>query len=161
MLEWGDPADQRAGLAAAATEDGAAGSRARLYHVQIAAPPDPETYLDWYRGTALESFVSGIPSGEVKVRVRARALAEGANTDAAAGWSAWSEPLVVPVEHHSLQKALVLLGLGFLVFLTIAGYVLAVAFRPFRDGPVRSEGPPDRNGSGPTQGPIQRREVQG
>lgn len=106
-LVWGDPASHgRAGLE---------------YHVQLAAPPDASSYQDWYRGPAQQSFVSGIPTGEARARVRARKAGDP--------WGVWSEPLPIPVRHHAMTKALGFMALGLTVFSVIASYVLVMARR--------------------------------
>jgi hypothetical protein len=114
-LEWGVPPKAQLGGAP------------REYHVQIAAPPEPGAFLDWYRGPAVQSFVSGIPSGEARVRVRARPGGERA-------WGPWSETLVVPVEHHAMEKAFGLMGVGFLVFSAVSGFVGLMAWRTREEG---------------------------
>lgn len=109
MLEWGDPSAQGV-----------------VYHVQLAAPPNEARFEDWYRGPATQSFVSGIPDGTARVRVRsAPSVSEGEAPD----WGAWSEPLRVPVAHHPMNEALALMGLGAVVFLFIAGYVVQGSLR--------------------------------
>ena len=92
------------------------------YHVQLSGPGPDAGYLDWYRGPARESFVSGLPSGKARVRVRARGPSDET-------WSRWSEPLVVPIEHHSMAGALSLLALGAAVFLTLVSYISVMAYQ--------------------------------
>lgn len=77
--------------------------------------PGTDRFEDWYLGSATESFVSGIPSGEVRVRVRAES--------SAGAWSDWSEPTVVPIAHHGWGKAIGLLALGAVVFAAIVALV--------------------------------------
>ena len=80
------------------------------------APPGRD-FLVWYEGSARTAFVSGQPTGEVRVRVRE-------------GDGPWSEPVAVPVAHTSLTVALALAAVGASVFSTVAGYVIAMALRP-------------------------------
>lgn len=85
------------------------------FRVQLAMPPDNATFVDWYVGAARQSFVSGAPSGEVRARVQMRG--------ASGAWGAWSDVLVIPVQHHAMEKALGLMVLGFFVFMLVLGYI--------------------------------------
>ena len=114
QLEWGD----------------ATASEVR-YRVELAAPPDADTYELWYEGTARQSFVSGMPSGTVRVRVRR--LTTSTAADGAASWGPWTEPLQIPVEHHAMSKALVLLVVGALVFGSVLVFVVQGALRYGRE----------------------------
>lgn len=104
-LEWGDPD---------ASEP--------IYEVELRGP-EAEAYELWYRGPATQSFVSGLPDGDVRVRVRAAEASDEPR------WGAWSEVSTVPVRHHSMGKALALLGLGGLVFLLLVGYIVQASLR--------------------------------
>lgn len=70
-----------------------------------------------FQGRDLASFVSGLPNGEYWFRVRV--VEEGGGR---AG--AWSEPVKVVVEHHSLNKALIIMGIGAVVFLATVILIL-------------------------------------
>ncbi len=91
------------------------------FEVQIDPSGTGEAYEHWYRGPATQSFLSGLTDGTVLVRARAR-TPEGP-------WSKWCEPIRVPVEHHPMNEALTLFGLGFVVFALIAGYLSYMTFR--------------------------------
>lgn len=84
------------------------------FEVELDAPGEPAVFQPWYRGRALQSFVSGLPDGVARVRVRARR---------GMGWTEWVVAPPVVIEHHGMAKALGLMGLGLVVFLTIAGYI--------------------------------------
>lgn len=66
---------------------------------------DAETY---YRGPDLATYISGLPEGIYYYRVRLQGDAGQR--------SAWSDPVVVEVEHHSLSLAWFLFAVGGLVF---------------------------------------------
>lgn len=68
-----------------------------------------------YTGRMPSAHVSGLPNGHYELRVRAR---EGD------GWSPWSEPKVLDVEHHPMSLVWTLMALGALVFVGTAVVVL-------------------------------------
>ncbi|PHN06316.1 hypothetical protein [Flavilitoribacter nigricans] len=68
-----------------------------------------------YQGQDFATFLSGLKNGDYYYRVRVK---EGGP------WSAWSEPTLVRVQHHSLSLAFTLFGLGALVFLLTVGIVV-------------------------------------
>ncbi|MBX2813758.1 MAG: hypothetical protein KTR25_18215 [Myxococcales bacterium] len=95
------------------------------YQVEIAAPRSEDGYQLWYEGTATESFVSGLSDGTARFRVRQVSSSDPQKT----GWGPWSAILEVEIAHHSMGKALLLLGLGALVFVSIVAYVIMSALR--------------------------------
>ncbi len=85
-----------------------------VYELQSAPGAAFHDPLPRYTGADEVSFISGLEDGEHFFRVRARA----ASSDA---WGPWSDPVVVPVRHHSLTVAWWFFGAGFvLVGLTVA-----------------------------------------
>ena len=68
-----------------------------------------------YTSRRPEAHVSGLPDGRYELRVRMR---EGD------GWSPWSEPKVLVVQHHPMSLVWTLLALGALVLTGTAVIVL-------------------------------------
>lgn len=68
-----------------------------------------------YRGRMPSAHVSGLPNGEYQLQVR---------TGGDDGWSAWSEPTLLVVEHHPMSLVWTLVALGALVFAGTAVVVL-------------------------------------
>lgn len=85
-----------------------------------------------YEGTQHSSFVSGLEDGTYYYRVRARHPDERA-------WGPWSAVARVEVRHHGLGLALGLMGLGALVFLTTAAFLVR-----HRNDPVPAGAPGGR-----------------
>lgn len=96
--------------------DGALLNGALHSELQQAREPAFETAQTIYAGPDLASFVSGLPNGEFYFRVRAR-------SENGAGAGAWSQPVLLNVQHHSLQLAFTLFGLGAVVFLATLALV--------------------------------------
>ena len=65
---------------------------------------------DVYKGPDYATFLSGLKNGQYYHRVRAISKTEQTK-------SAWSSPVLVRVQHHSLQLAFSLFGVGAIVFL--------------------------------------------
>lgn len=61
-----------------------------------------------YKGPDTASFVSGLPNGIHYYRVR--------SIDSNQNTSAWSDPVEITVQHHSLQLAFALFAVGLIVF---------------------------------------------
>ncbi len=78
-----------------------------------------------YRGPDLASYISGLPNGTFYYRVR-----ELRPTGFA---SEWSSAAKVHVEHHSLQLAYTLFGIGGTVFVLTVGVVLLGVRRATRE----------------------------
>ena len=72
-----------------------------------------------YDGPQHSSFVSGMQDGTNYFRVRARPI------DDPEAWSEWSTTLEVEVKHHDRRFALGLMGLGAIVFLATAGFLIS------------------------------------
>lgn len=72
--------------------------------------PDFRNPITTYLGSDRAAVISGKTDGTWYYRVRAL-------DDARAG--AWSEPVTVVVEHHSLSRALMFLSIGVIVFVAI------------------------------------------
>lgn len=68
-----------------------------------------------YQGPDRASFISGLKNGDYFFRVKTEN-------------APWSGPLLVKVEHHSLQLAFSLAGVGLFVFLSIV-YVIILGTR--------------------------------
>lgn len=105
---------------------GASDPEGTTYQVELAMPPPRAQFEPWYEGEARESFVSGVPSGLAKARVRRR---EGKSSV----WSEWSKPTDIRIEHHSMTRALGLLALGGAIFLAILSYLTAASLRLERE----------------------------
>jgi hypothetical protein len=80
-----------------------------------------------YRGPDLASYLSGLKNGKYYFRVRS--LAKNGTVE-----GPWSDFTTVTVEHHSLQLALTLAGLGGFVFLMTVGVVIVGVRRTEREG---------------------------
>ncbi len=79
-----------------------------------------------YRGPDRGTFVSGLDDGIYHYRVRGRA--DG-------GWSSWSKPITLEVEHWSRARALGLMSLGAVVFILTAALIVVGHLR--RDEDIR------------------------
>lgn len=80
---------------------------------------DAHTY---YRGPDLATYISGLANGNYYYRIR--------EIRGAQPFSAWSVPVEVIVEHHTLNLAFTLFGIGAVVFLLTLIVVLRGASRP-------------------------------
>lgn len=69
-----------------------------------------------YRGPMASAHLSGLVDGEYALQVRAR-TEDG-------GWTAWSAPKRVTVEHHPMSLVWVLMSLGLLTFAATAVVVV-------------------------------------
>lgn len=89
----------------------------KAYHFEL--EQDTEEFFatpkQIYRGPDFATFLSGLKDGHYYYRVR---------LVADAGSSAWSDPVMVRVEHHSLSLAFTLFGLGAVVFLLTVGIIV-------------------------------------
>ena len=86
------------------------------FELQQAKDPAFEISRTIYTGPDLASFISGLPNGEFHFRVRAQ-------TENGSLVSAWSQPVLLKVQHHSLQLAFTLFGVGAVVFLATLALV--------------------------------------
>lgn len=86
------------------------------YELEQSTDPDFGEAAIIYQGKDLATFLSGLENGTYYYRVRVSGQT-GAE-------SPWSEPLQIRVEHHSLQLAFFLFGLGALVFLLTVAIVV-------------------------------------
>lgn len=100
-----------------------------VYHLQEARRPVFNDTDVQYMGTQHSSFVSGLENGAYYYRVRARRPDEEE-------WGPWSTVVRVDVQHHDRNLALGLMGIGAVVFLTTAGFLLR-----HRNDPVPSRAP--------------------
>lgn len=89
-------------------KDSLLGSELILFELQQSQQKKFDSLLVRYKGSDLASYISGLAEGIYYYRVRSEL--DGQLSD-------WSEPIVVVVEHHSLQLAFLLFGLGAVVFL--------------------------------------------
>jgi len=87
------------------------------FELQRDTNPDFTSARTIYSGQDLASFLSGLPNGAFYFRVRAH-FEDGARI------SDWSQPVLVRVQHHSLQLAFTLFGLGAVVFISTVLLVL-------------------------------------
>lgn len=71
-----------------------------------------------YRGSDTGTTISGKPDGPLYYRVRLNALETETRI------SGWSETQLVTVKHHSLNRALIFLLIGAVVFLATAALIL-------------------------------------
>jgi hypothetical protein len=71
-----------------------------------------------YRGPDSSSFISGLEDGDHYFRVRAR-------DEDSKNWGPWSDPVTVPVRHHSLTLAWWLFGLGAGIFGATVAFLVA------------------------------------
>lgn len=78
-----------------------------------------------YRGPDSSAFLSGLDDGAYHLRVRALS-GDGAGP--------WSRPLVLRVQHHPLFLALLLFGLGALVFGVTAAVIIRSSRAVGREG---------------------------
>jgi len=87
------------------------------YIFELQQSPDPgfDSLITRYTGPDLASYVSGLKNGVYHYRVRS-ILHEDT--------SSWSHPIVVTIEHHSLQLAFTLFGLGAIVFIATVVVVI-------------------------------------
>lgn len=76
----------------------------------------------WYQGPQQRSFVSGLGNGEHFYRVRARMSPE-------AQWGLWSAPMRISVKLQDLAIAWLLFGVGALMFVCIAVFIVWQAQR--------------------------------
>lgn len=88
-----------------------------IYEVEAASSSDFESPERIYKGPDLASFISGKPNGTYYYRVRAM---DASNADV----SEWSDSVQFTVEHHPIELALTLAGIGTLVFLLTAFVVI-------------------------------------
>lgn len=68
-----------------------------------------------YSGSDLASFISGLPDGSYYYRIRAQEQDKP--------MSEWSNPVVLDVQHQSLQLAFTLFGIGMVVFLATCAVI--------------------------------------
>ena len=110
-------------------------SVAWIYELQEGRRPEFSEGDRHYEGHHTSSFVSGLEDGSFYFRVRARAPDTDASTATTAitAWSAWSPTVRVDVAHHARALALGLMGLGALVFVATAGFLVA-----HRNDPIES-----------------------
>jgi hypothetical protein len=87
------------------------------FELQQSEDPAFSDPLVIYQGPDLATFLSGLPDGTFHYRIRA------IGPEAAAP-GRWSSPVVLEVKHHSLRLALLLFGLGAVVFLLTVGIVM-------------------------------------
>jgi len=78
------------------------------YVLQQSLSPDFDSVKIRYSGPDLATYISGLKNGTYNYRIRS--VRDGKT-------SPWSEVIVVTVEHHSLQLAFILFGLGAIVFI--------------------------------------------
>lgn len=83
---------------------------AERVELQEDTSPDFRNPITAYLGSDRAAVISGKADGTWYYRIRAMDDAQG---------GAWSEPLAVVVEHHSLSRALMFLSLGVIVFVAI------------------------------------------
>ena len=97
----------------------AAGADRNLYDFELQQSTEPgfEQATTIYLGPDYATFLSGLKNGNYYHRLRAVSK----NGDAK---SAWSEPVLIRVKHHSLQLALTLFCIGAVVFLLTVGIVV-------------------------------------
>ena len=93
------------------------GSNAVVFELQQSAQQDFTETKSVYRGPDYATFISGLPNGNYYHRVRT-------TTPDGTQHSNWSEPMLVQVQHHSLQLAFLLFGIGATVFLFTVGIVI-------------------------------------
>ncbi len=93
---------------------------APVFELQAASHPDFSDPRVVYSGSDRASFVSGLANGTYYYRVR--------NLDNGTP-GAWSDPLEITVDHHSLSLALLLFGLGFVVVAATFAVVLRGSFQ--------------------------------
>ena len=79
-----------------------------------------ETATTLYRGPDFATFLSGLENGNYYFRVRGIT----ANLAKGEGKSEWSAPVLIRVNHHSLSLALILFGIGAVLFLLTVAIVI-------------------------------------
>lgn len=97
----------------------------RIFELQESADSLFVTANTRYKGPDLASYISGLPDGTFYYRVREMRPSGYA--------SEWSPVVRVQVEHHSLQLAYTLFGIGGTVFLLTVGVVLLGVRRTSRE----------------------------
>jgi len=90
------------------------------YEVQVDSSAHFSQPTQLYRGPDLATFVSGLPNGEYYYRIRVI----GPEVDQPGRW----DQAYVRVEHHSLNLALTIAGIGSIVFILTVIVVLRGAF---------------------------------
>jgi hypothetical protein len=99
------------------------GSETAEFQVQESRNPGFEQQAELlYQGGQLSSVLSGLANGTSYYRVRCRGSAE-------ADWGSWSDPAAFEVEHYSPRFAGTLFGLGAIVFVCTAGFLLTMSRR--------------------------------
>lgn len=88
-----------------------------IYVLEVSPSKDFQTSQQIYEGPDLASFISGLANGTYYYRIRA--VDKSNNTV-----SAWSDPVQLTVEHHSIHLAFTLAGIGTFVFLLTAFVVI-------------------------------------
>ena len=81
------------------------GAEGANYTLQESTTPNFEDAQTLYQGTDKKLFISGRENGELYYRLKTK------NSD-------WTRPLKLTVKHHSQQKAMWFLLIGFIVFIT-------------------------------------------
>ena len=69
-----------------------------------------------YKGGDRATFVSGLANGEYYFRIR--------TYNDAMGYGHWSDPVKLDVQHHSLELAFTLFGIGVVVFLATTALII-------------------------------------
>jgi len=95
------------------------------FQLQWATHDDFSDADDYYRGPDLATYISGLANGNYYFRLR--------EVRAGSGRSDWSVPVKVVVEHHSLNLAFTLFGIGGLVFALTLLVVLRGAARTSKE----------------------------
>jgi len=91
------------------------------FELQRARKADFSDARTYYRGPDLATYISGLANGDYYFRIREVAGAQVL--------SDWSSPVKVTVEHHSLNLAFTLFGIGGVVFALTVMVVLRGARR--------------------------------
>lgn len=99
------------------TAETAPNNAAPIFELQQADNPDFDSNTQIYRGQDYATFISGLPDGNYFYRLR-HVSPEGDRQ------SDWSTPILVQVEHHALELAFLLFGIGATVFLLTVGIVI-------------------------------------
>jgi hypothetical protein len=99
------------------------GQHAIEYQLEYSPSADFAEAELWYQGPQERSFVSGLGSGEHFYRVRTRMNAE-------APWGPWSEPMHITVKLQDMTIAWILFGVGAVMFVCIAAFIIWQALRP-------------------------------
>lgn len=111
-----------------------------VFQVQRALDADFADPVIHHDGPATTVFISGLPDGEHRFRVRGRTVAAddfeaGADADAAvadAAWGPWSEPAAFAVQHQSMTLALSLFSVGAVLFVALVVIVVQGSRDPYR-----------------------------